>query len=127
MSIEELVNRAYTSWTLDAGTKWSDHMRAALTEQAETHAIELRAYEATVENLNQRIRDLQLELLANGEARRVPLGILEATINLVEGLPAIDWRNSKTGMRLKDASAWAEFYCAAKDAIDAAAPKKEGE
>ena len=66
MSIEELVNRAYTSWTLDAGTKWSDHMRAALTEQAAVHAIELRAYEATVENLEQRIREL--------EAQRVPEG-----------------------------------------------------
>ena len=38
----------------------------ALAEQAATHAIELRAYEATVANLNQRIREL--------EAQRVPEG-----------------------------------------------------
>lgn len=66
MSIEELVNRAYTSWAHDKGTSWVDNMHAALTEQAETHAIELRAYEATVQNLEQRIREL--------EAQRVPEG-----------------------------------------------------
>jgi len=59
MSIEELVNRAYTTWAHDKGTSWTDHMRAALTEQAETHALELRAYEATVANLEQRIRELE--------------------------------------------------------------------
>lgn len=32
-----------------------------LKEQAETHAIELRAYEATVQNLEQRIRELEAE------------------------------------------------------------------
>ena len=37
----------------------------ALTEQAETHALELRAYEATVQNLEQRIREI--------EAQRVPV------------------------------------------------------
>lgn len=47
-------------------------IRAALAEQAETHALELRAYEATVANLEQRIKDLQLELLVrDGEAQRV--------------------------------------------------------
>ena len=76
MSIEELVNRAYTTWAHEKGTSWTDHMRAALTEQAETHAIELRAYEATVQNLEQRIKDLQLEMLANGEAQRVLDGMV---------------------------------------------------
>jgi len=56
MSIEELVNRAYTTWAHDKGTSWTDHMRAALTEQAETHALELRAYEATVANLVEALR-----------------------------------------------------------------------
>jgi hypothetical protein len=55
MSIEELINRAYTTWAHDKGTGWTDHMRDALTEQAETHALELRAYEATVQNLTSRI------------------------------------------------------------------------
>ena len=36
-------------------------LRAALTEQAETHALELRAYEATVQNLEQRIRQLEAQ------------------------------------------------------------------
>lgn len=40
-----------------------------LKDMAETHAIELRAYEATVANLNERIRQL--------EAERVPEAILE--------------------------------------------------
>ncbi len=67
MSIEELVNRAYTTWAHDKGTSWTDHMRAAITEQAETHALELRAYEATVANLEERIRQL--------ESQRVPEGL----------------------------------------------------
>lgn len=39
MSIEELVNRAYTTWAHDKGTSWTDHMRAALTEQAAMHQL----------------------------------------------------------------------------------------
>jgi len=79
MSIEELVNRAYTTWVHDRGTSWTDHMRAALTEQAKTHALELRAYEATVQNLEQRIEELTgvrltvgdgLEVYGTGEAIR---------------------------------------------------------
>lgn len=49
-------------------------IRNALTEQAETHAIEMRAYEATVANLNERIRQL--------EAERVPHISIEQTIKL---------------------------------------------
>lgn len=41
-----------------------DAIREAIAEQAATHARELSAYEATVENLEQRIREL--------EAQRVP-------------------------------------------------------
>jgi predicted RNase H-like nuclease (RuvC/YqgF family) len=44
-------------------------IRAALTEQAATHALELRAYEATVANLEQRIRELEAEY----EQRLAPL------------------------------------------------------
>ena len=59
MSIDELVKK-------HAGSLWLHEwtIRAALTEQAKTHAIELRAYEATVQNLEQRIREL--------EAQRIP-------------------------------------------------------
>ena len=78
MNIEELVNRAYTSWAHDKGRSWTDHMTAALTEQAETHALELRAYEATVQNLEQRIREL--------EAQRVPD---ELRANLIVGCDEI--------------------------------------
>ena len=67
MNIEELVNRAYTRWPLEKNTSWTDHMRAALTEQAEAHALELRAYEATVQNLEQRIRELESELSESRE------------------------------------------------------------
>lgn len=56
MSIEELVNRAYTTWAHDKGTSWTDHMRAALTEQAATHARELSAYEAVAFEIGQRER-----------------------------------------------------------------------
>jgi len=38
---------------------------ATLREQAETHAMELRAYEATVQNLEQRIRQLEQEVNAH--------------------------------------------------------------
>lgn len=69
MDIEELVTRAYTSWAHEKGTSWTDHMKAALTELSAAHAIELRAYEATVANLEQRVREL--------EAERVPDSILE--------------------------------------------------
>ena len=36
-----------------------ESLREAVTDQAETHALELRAYEATVQNLEQRIRELE--------------------------------------------------------------------
>lgn len=62
MSIEELVEKYYAKWVYDKGISWTDKMRAALTEQAETHAIELRAYEATVQNLEERIRQMEGEL-----------------------------------------------------------------
>lgn len=58
MSIDELVKKHKTYTEHDVA------LEAALTEQAATHAIELRAYETTVENLEQRIREL--------EAQRVP-------------------------------------------------------
>ena len=64
--IEALVSSHYTEWVGDKGASWVDHMRNALTEQAETHAIELRAYEATVANLEQRIRQLEAERVPDG-------------------------------------------------------------
>jgi hypothetical protein len=116
MSIEELVNRAYTTWAHEKGTSWTDHMRAAITEQAEAHALELRAYEATVQNLEQRIKDLQLEMLANGEAQRVPEGW-----QLVPAFPSSDM--------VMNASLYAEvdpLDCRSiYSAMLAAAPKKE--
>lgn len=39
----------------------ADLIQAALDEQAETHALELRAYEATVQNLEGRIAQMEKE------------------------------------------------------------------
>ncbi len=133
MSIEELVNRAYTTWAHEKGTSWTDHMHAALTEQFETHAIELRAYEATVQNLEQRIKDLQLELLANGEAQSV---LDELRANLIVGCDEITGlcrylRHG--GCDSSDLSGLEEGLSHAIDVASemismlAAAPKKEGE
>jgi uncharacterized protein YaaN involved in tellurite resistance len=69
MSIEELVKKHAGEWGEYTQLAVESSIRAALIEQAATHAIELRAYEATVQNLEQRIKDLQLEMLANGEPR----------------------------------------------------------
>ncbi len=77
--------------------------------QAETHAIELRAYEATVQNLDQRIRQLEKEL---GEALMEqavavtgdPIAILRREIGEDTWF---DWKpvlpNSKTHQQLKAA------------------------
>ncbi len=55
MSIEELVKK-YERLIPAGAYTLPEGIRAALTEQAETHAIELRAYEATVANLVQALR-----------------------------------------------------------------------
>ena len=44
-------------------------IRNALTEQAETHAMELRAYETTVQNLEQRIRQMEAERVPSPSCR----------------------------------------------------------
>lgn len=67
MDIEELVKKHFDRWVTD--TEFGNvevHLRAALTEQAETHALELRAYEATVQNLEQRIRELESQRVPDG-------------------------------------------------------------
>ena len=70
-SIERLVIRAYTTWAREKGTSWTDHMRAALTEQAEAYEKELAHWKSGAaaearrgDELQQRIREL--------EAQRVP-------------------------------------------------------
>ena len=71
MFIEELVKKHFDRWVTD--TEFGNvevHLRAALTEQAETHAVELRAYETTVANLEQRIRELE-ETVAEYDRRIV--------------------------------------------------------
>lgn len=55
MNIEELVKK-YERLIPASAYTLSEGIRAALTEQAETHAIELRAYEATVQNLVEALR-----------------------------------------------------------------------
>ena len=116
MSIEELVKK-YVDATPSL-FRVHQRLRAALTEQAETHALELRAYEATVQNLEQRIKDLQLEMLANGEAQRVPEGW-----RLVPIYPTSDMLSAFDHCDAQGCQ-FAETYW---DAMLAAATKKEGE
>ena len=76
MQIDEKIFQMARRWGFEKSGPENDALfkaatREALAEQAATHAIELLAYEAAVQNQEQRIRDLQLELLANGEAQRV--------------------------------------------------------
>jgi len=79
MNIEELAKKYVAIHGFIDGLTSADDMRAALTEQAEAHALELRAYEATVQNLEQRIDELTgvrltvgdgLEVYGTGEAIR---------------------------------------------------------
>lgn len=79
-----------------------------LKDMAETHARELRAYEATVENLEQRVREL--------EAERVPEGYVVVPIE-----PTQEMLNA-SGTYDDDARIyWNKFLAAAQQ------PKKEGE
>ena len=66
MNIEELVKKHLdANWYGEDSTGYDDvaeAIRAALTELSAAHAIELRAYEATVANQAERIRQLEAEL-----------------------------------------------------------------
>ena len=68
MNIKELVDAFVANFLETNGSVVAAEtaIRAAHTEQAETHAIELRAYETTVQNLEQRIQELEaaLEIIA---------------------------------------------------------------
>lgn len=66
MDIEELVQKHYAEWVADKDALWTECMTKALKDQAETHAIELRAYEATVQNQAERIRQLEAERVPDG-------------------------------------------------------------
>jgi len=61
MDVRKTVARYYAEWVDDKGASWTECMTKALEDQAATHAHELRAYEATVANLEQRIRELEAE------------------------------------------------------------------
>jgi len=93
-------------------------MRAALTEQAETHAIELRAYEATVANLNERIRQLEAERVPEGW-KLVPV---EPTAEQIFAMDSFSEMCFEQFGRDADTD---EFYRAGIAA--APQPKKEGE
>ena len=71
MSIDELVKKYWCTNFLQRD------LRAALTEQAEAYEAVAKVTKMNSDRLlhkaNERIRDLQLELLANGEAQRVPI------------------------------------------------------
>lgn len=125
MNIEELAKKYVAIHGFIDGLTSADAMRAALTEQAEAHALELRAYEATVQNLEQRIREL--------EAQRVPD---ELRANLIVGCDEITnlcryLRHG--GCDSSDLSGLEEGLSHAIDVASemismlTAAPKKEGE
>ena len=57
-NIEALVAKHFNPYAI-YGTEHLDHMRNALTELSETHALELRAYEATVAELQRRVDEAQ--------------------------------------------------------------------
>lgn len=77
MDIEAIVINTARAWAYDKGTSWTDHMRAALTELSAAHAIEMRAYEATVQNLQSRIRQLEAPV-AGGSTE---LGVNDRSVN----------------------------------------------
>ena len=60
MDIEALVTK-YERLIPAGAYTLAEGIRAALTELAEEHAIEMRAYEATVQNQAERIRQLEAE------------------------------------------------------------------
>lgn len=64
MNIEELVKKHIrrNGWSFSHDGECAAAIRAALTEQAKVHAIELRAYEATVQNVESRARQLEAAL-----------------------------------------------------------------
>ena len=122
MDIEAIVNRhldqceKVSNWYTreNAGAE----MRAALTELSAAHAIELRAYEATVENLRRRVAEqsAELERLRN----RVASAERDLAVAVAEGDRIMcDWQEQviKTCAALKQRND-AEQLCAAlrKDA-----------
>lgn len=68
MDIEELVEKHIrrNGWSFSHDGECADTIRAALTELSETHAIEMRAYEATVENLEAKVRELESGMVPDG-------------------------------------------------------------
>ena len=70
MNIEELVNRAYTSWAHDKGTSWTDHMRAALTEQAEAYEQQLAVRQQIADNLRAMLKATEDQLAESRERIR---------------------------------------------------------
>ena len=81
-------------------------VRAALTELSEAHAIELRAYEATVENLNERIRQM--------EAEQVPDMFWSAENPEEGGLFASEIADNLADNLMAGESAEFEIFCAKK-------------
>lgn len=124
MDIEAIVKK-YERLIPAGAYTLGEGIRAALTELSETHAIELRAYEATVANQAERIRQL--------EAERVPDAIVVSSEWLrrihrdLDACQKVIW----LGMRDADPSYCADAKARLKeiDAMLAAAPqqKKEGE
>lgn len=91
MDIEELVKKYAGEWGEYTQMAVESSIRAALTELAAEHALEMRAQDATIANLQERVRQL--------EAERVPVNAEEnlssMIIDWVDGgiKSGTDWRN----------------------------------
>lgn len=104
MNIEAIVKKLSlaifdwdTQWGMNGdGPDLENVIRAALTDLSESHAIELRACEATVENRAERIRQLEADLAEAQERVRV---LREALAHLPldpEGVPTVMLGNGDT-------------------------------
>ena len=95
----------------------ADLIQAAVDEQAETHALELRAYEATVQNLDQRIREI--------EAQRAPEGYVMVPVEPTERMLKAGERGIgvssyvRKGMTIREY----RFFKSGWDAMLSAAPE----
>lgn len=79
MDIEAIVEKHVEQWD-ESREQPSSLVRAALNELSETHAIEMRAYEATVQNLEAKVRELEAERVPDGW-KPVPIEPTDAMVD----------------------------------------------
>lgn len=90
MDIEALVTK-YERLIPAGAYTLAEGIRAALTELSAAHAIELRAYEATVQNMAERIRQLEAERVPEGWTL-VPVEPTDAMLDEIRWTEDISYR-----------------------------------